>query len=653
MLSNNNITANTVTGNIPQPNTPQPNSSSISSSASNSPHGVSGSPQTGGATPYGLDKGQVVKGEVIDLKNNEVSVKLEDGQIIKGKLAAEGTDLSIGSKVTFRVEDISSQSLTLKIIPSDSSVYLESTIDKALEAANLSKTDKNKSLVAELLNANMSIDKNTLMNLSKQILQFPGSSIKALVFLNRNNLPVNSTNTAFMDSFLNSDGKVLSELTSLSETINSVLQGGGDTTAKYKLLSVLLPSLSVTENTEGSQTASMLSGILNTEERSALYESIKNSSFYAFGSQDMEGILTGTVSLPETLNLLNGNSGLLTGSRLSPDISALPPGESGSPLAEGLQSKLSDLEPAIIQKLLAAAEDAVKETLNIPDNTGKVLTPEERLQFLNLLKDNLPGNALPDSITHGLVQGNISSEELLTVLKPFLSEASGLPESNTEKIISSKEFNRLLSSSLLSQWSLSPEDLAKPSSISTHYESLLKQLNDIRELAENTSFKDMPALQSQASHVTDTVNFMNTLNQLFTYLQLPVKLKNQYSDSELHIYSNKKSELDIMEGVRVVLHLKMDHLGPVDVAVELKQNQLKNSFYLENKNVMELLSSHMEVLEEKLKSKGYQVKTEFYDRKKEESSPAGLMKEQLLSSLNRNPSIHPMEKKRYHFDIRA
>lgn len=583
----------------------------------------------------------------MNLKNNEVTVKLEDGQVIKGRLAADVNDLSIGSKVTFRVEDASSQSLILKIIPSDSSVYLESTIDKALEAANLSKSDRNKSMVAELLNAGMSIDKNTLNTLSKQMLGFPDSSLKTLIFLNQSGLPVNNTNVSFMESFLNSDGKVLAELTSLSESITGALTDSEDTASKYKLLSILLPSETLPEESAGKDIP-LLSSVLNEEERNALVQNLQSSQAYTVTPKDSMSILTGSMSIPELFHFLGDNSGLLKDTGLS----SLTLGEEARLLPGTLQSRLTELDPDITNKLLVSMDNATEGTESTPDSIGKVLTKEERLAFLSLLKESFPTGTLPDTITHGLTQGNITAGELLSNLKPFLAEASALTEKNAEKIISSKEFNKLLSASLLSQWSISPEEFAKPAGVSSHYENLLTQLNEIRELMENSPLKEASALQSQTAHITDTVNFMNTLNHLFAYLQLPVKLKSQYADSELYVYSNKKSELDITQGVRVVLHLKMDNLGPVDVAIELKQNQLKNSFYLENKEVKALLSSHMETLETRLKEKGYQVKTEFYNRAKESNSPAAMIKEHLLST-SHGPSVRSIEKKRYHFDIRA
>lgn len=648
MLSNNNLTntisnnnlANNVTSSTAS-QTGSPQSNSVSSSALHPSRGVSSSPQASGSSPYGLEKGQVVRGEIIDLKNNEVSVKMEDGQVIRGRLAATGYDLSIGNKVTLRVEDSSSQSLTLKLLPGDSSAYTEATVDKALEAANLSKTDRNKSMVAELLNARMSIDKSTLANLARQLVQFPGSSVRTLVFLNQNSLPVNSTNVEFMESFFKSSGKVLSELTALSDSIGGIFLTGDDTAVKYKLLSILFPGAGPGEESLNGQTSG-----------AAAAKNELNTLNLQNGPQNIENALTDSAAPSNVLNLPGGASspGGMEPFSVHTGLMGISPGEGSSLPAEAIQNNLPALPPDIAGNLpVLEGSNAFTGAAPAPDGVSSLLNPEERLQFLALLRENLPGDALPDSVSRGIREGDISASELLSRLSSFLSEKSDLPGSSAEKILSSQGFSRLLSSSLLSEWSLTPEDLAKPSSVSGHFESLLKQLKDIRELAENTPFRESPALQNQAAHVTDTLNFMNTLNHLFTYLQLPVKLKNQYADSELYVYSNKKSELDITEGVKVVLHLKMEHLGPVDVAVELRQNRLKNSFYLENGEVRELLASHMEALETRLESRGYQVRTEYYNREKG-NTPADTVKDQLLSQ---SSPLQQGEKKRYHFDKRA
>lgn len=626
-----------------------------SPASSQGSHNVSSGDGKGSSTAYGLEKGNVIKGEVIDLKNNEVTVKLADGQVLKAKLQADNSTLSIGSKVTFRVEDATSQSLTLKIIPESSASYLSATIDKALEAANLGKTIRNRSLVSELLTARMSIDKNTLNLFAKQLAQFPDVSVKTLLFLQRYQLPINGASVELAEGFLHSDGKMIENLSTLSGSINQFLSSSGDINAKQELLRILLGPASQTpgvaealakENLlQGNPIASNAAGIqehiqtgniaantgnilfsdlLNLSERTELAESLKTLPANLISPEVINSVLNGTIDTPHATEL----------AKLLKDYSLLDPLNVKQPAAD------------IMDKLL---------TFSASDNNAllKELFPaQDRGNLLIMIKNLLGTDNLPVSISNGITDGNISARDLLTFLAPSLTEEMDtLPAGSSEKLLSSKEFHTLLNSKLLSDWTLTPEDLNKPSPLSSHYESLLKQLSEINSLAERGMFHEMPSLTAQLSHMTDTVQYMNMFQNMFSFLQLPVKLKNQFTDSELYVYSNKKSELDITKGVKIVLHLNMEHLGPLDVSVELTSNYLKNTFYLENKEVLHLLSTHMEVLEKKLSTKGYQVSTEFYDRAKSPSPSEDILSGNLHS--NTETSEENSQEKRYHFDIRA
>ncbi|WOO35629.1 flagellar hook-length control protein FliK [Anaerocolumna sp. AGMB13020] len=617
-------------------------------------HNISSGDNKGSSTAYGLEKGNVIKGEVIDLKNNEVTVKLADGQVLKAKLQADNSTLSIGSKVTFRVEDATSQSLTLKIIPESSASYLSSTIDKALEAANLGKTIRNRRLVSELLNARMSIDKNTLNLFAKQLAQFPDVSVKTLLFLQRYQLPVNGASIEIAEGFLHSDGKMIENLSTLSDNINQFLGSSSNVSAKQELLQILLGADTQTplsaeipakENllqgipiasTAGTQeqmqagniaanTGNILfSELLNLSERTELAESLKTLPTNLISPEVINNVLNGTLDTVQATELTN----------ILKAYSLLDPLEVKQPASD------------IMDKLLSISASDNKTLLK------ELLPAQDRGNLLIMLTNLLGSDNLPSSINNGVMDGSISARDLLSFLTPSLTEELvSQPAESSEKLLSSKEFHALLNSKLLSDWTLTPEDLNKPSPLSSHYESLLKQLNELNSIAEQGMFHEMPSLTTQLSHMTDTVQYMNMFQNMFSFLQLPVKLKNQFTDSELYVYSNKKSELDITKGVKIVLHLNMEHLGPLDVSVELTSNHLKNTFYLEDKDVLHLLSTHMEALEKKLSTKGYQVSTEFYDRASTPSPSEDILSGNLYSS--GETSAENSQEKRYHFDIRA
>lgn len=635
---------NAISGSIPSGTSSAQVTSQSAGNVSNTSTGT-----YSGSTAYGLEKGQVIKGEIVDLKNNEVSIRLSDGQILKGKLTADVNNLSIGSRVSFRVENASSQNLTLKILPEGSSSYMESTIDAALDAASLSKLPKNRNLVAELLSSRMSIDKNNLIFFAKQMTQFPEASIKSLIFLNQNNLPVNKISIELAEGFLSSNGKMMDNLAVLADTISKLPFAENGQDNNQALLRLLLEDKSALKNTfvpeaqiNSSDSVSVntaaiqnplqmqpfnysqelpIGSLLSAEERTLLADSLNALSPAALESSQLEELLTGTLS--------------------------------AASLSEAAkQLKEYTMNPAVwnlADKIISAADVQESSTSELKE----LLPPESRITLLKLVQA-LP-DSFPGSFTDAIVKGNISVSDFLGQISTQLSPAADTAEEHTaalQKLTSSKEFQSLLNSKLLSDWSITPEDLAKPDAVKNHYENLLRQLTDIKNLAESTTFTGAQALQTQLAHVTDSVQYMNMFQHMFSYLQLPVKLKNQYAESELHVYSNKKSNLDIEEGIRVVLHLKMDNLGPVDIAIDLTHSQLKNTFYLENKEALELLSSHMGTLEEKLTGKGYQVSTEFVNKGKS-SEPAGKILPDSSLRTEENAPAPSSRGKRYHFDIRA
>ena len=101
-----------------------------------------------------LSVGQVLKGEVTDLRNNEIVVTLDDNTKVAARLE-NGLSLSIGDTAAFRVKDISISHIILEAIPKSELAVANSTINKALDEAGLPKNEKNILVVRELMNQGM------------------------------------------------------------------------------------------------------------------------------------------------------------------------------------------------------------------------------------------------------------------------------------------------------------------------------------------------------------------------------------------------------------------------------------------------------------------------------------------------------------------
>jgi hypothetical protein len=620
--------------------------SRISSPAS--PSSVSNSSYPLNATA-GLEKGQIIQGEVVDLRSNEVSVKLEDGRILTGKLE-EGNQLSIGENVTFRVEEVSLKSLSLKILSESQITLTDTTIDKALEAAGLGKNIRNRSVVRSLLNQQMPIDKNTIGLLIKQSLAFKDTSIDTLVFMNKYHISVTKGNIDFLNSLGNSKQNILNHVAELSseipdlfeelsgksyeeiitkgnELLNIILQGSNEAMEDKEAAMTLTSS----DTSSASEVSSMKpdqlplsvdsrqylnDSVLSANERLELarYLEADPSAKLLFSEKLLQEIIDGTANRKAVAELLK---------------EAFPSGSFNN-----INDLMNEKIQSSIQHVLSFYE-ALQN--NNPVNFIKeCLTETDRIHLLQNLEDF----SLPKEVKDQIQSGSISTSELLKWIQNKLGTAS---ESSVRRLFSSKEYKTLMREELISKWTLTPRSLTKEGIVDEYYENLAKQLTDIKEFISSSFQSNNENLHGQAGHLQNNISFMNQLNEFFTYFQLPIKLKEQVANSKLFVYTRKKEKRTAEEGISVLLHLDMEHLGPLDIHVDLHNKDLVSRFYINDKDTSNLISSNIPLLEAALEKKGYSLKAEVLIREK------GMNIVEEFTKQEENPSFVP----RYNFDIRA
>ena len=65
--------------------------------------------------------------------------------------------------------------------------------------------------------------------------------------------------------------------------------------------------------------------------------------------------------------------------------------------------------------------------------------------------------------------------------------------------------------------------------------------------------------------IRQNVDYMNQLNQLYSYVQLPMKLTTQNAHSELYVMTRKKRLGEKGGAFTALLHLDMEVLGSMDI----------------------------------------------------------------------------------------
>lgn len=186
---------------------------------------------------------------------------------------------------------------------------------------------------------------------------------------------------------------------------------------------------------------------------------------------------------------------------------------------------------------------------------------------------------------------------------------------------------QVLSQPLLTRWTLSAKDLADPDKVKDFYRQLREDLSVLRSAlrfakekgATDASLERLLSdTESAAGRLQDNLEFMNMLNRIFPYMQLPLRFSEKLTHGELYVYTKKEKLRNEHGSISVLLHLDMEALGPTDIYLSLAGNRLTSRFYLNDTSLETLFTEHLPELKETLALKGFAVNFELIGRKQEE-----------------------------------
>ena len=429
--------------------------------------------------------------------------------------------------------------------------------EAALKTANIAVNDKNLQMVAKLIENGMSIDKNSLTVFNRQVLQHPQVNIDSLIRLHQLGIEVNDGNLTQLEHYQNLEYK-------LSEGVREVV---GDIGKLYT---------AIIEDAEGTGQSTALIKAGDFMERII--------SFLVEGSND---------SVREKLTFLQNP--VKEKSFLS--------GENREALQNG----------GVLEKANGVAEVVGQEKMSGSNHTTELLTFMRRLEGLS--EEQLVRNIQKD-LKQGEMDVNILKELLFSdqgIGKRFLLESK-------DKIYRSEEFNTFLKDTLQNEWSLTPEELTEDGKVKEFYQKLLQRGEQLSRLMEHVSTQNQTSTGNSLQNIRENVEFINQMNQMFQYVQLPLKLSGSQAQGELYVYTNKRNLAKKDGMLTAILHLDMEYLGNVDVNITLDTNteQVTTRFYMEEETVT-LLEEHMEELTERLMKKGYQSQAYFEKRESEKT----------------------------------
>lgn len=222
---------------------------------------------------------------------------------------------------------------------------------------------------------------------------------------------------------------------------------------------------------------------------------------------------------------------------------------------------------------------------------------------------------LSETVRQQLAEAGLSEEQIRQAVKPqkttgqFLAQLTQMlqqapDQEAVSRFMKSGSYLQLLEKGIQEEWTLDPKTMKEPQEIDRLYQKLFEQSEKLSEQLKQFGGNGS-SYQEQSGNMRENLQFMQQLNQQFVYAQLPMRMNEQDANSELYVYANRKKLQQGKDGVKVLLHLDMPHLGSTDILVRLKDKKLHADFTMADETAVSLVADNMEELAQKLTKKGY------------------------------------------------
>ncbi len=558
-----------------------------------------------------LVPGTTIQGEIIAKNGNEVQIRIDKDTVLQARLEQD-VNVEEGQNIRFQVKN---NGTTLTLSPLLTNTAQADNVYKALQMAGLPINESTVAMTDEMMKLGMSIDSRSLQNMFKDVVTHTDASATDVVFLHKMDMPLTESNLRQIQNYTELQHEVVKGMQDVTDALQGLINGtgGADIAAGAD---VAVGATGVDADTL-TQYQNLVKELIS-DTLMGMFPDGAGAAGDVTGGNPAGGI-TGAALAGETL------AGGITGD-------ALAAGITGADLAgEALADAPLSGNAALIKGVLQDA--AFSELLN-----NGLFTEEEAAGFLK----EASGLLTEKGIT---LSGNTTQEmmkALLDITAGNTQEAESL-----QRLFSGKVWKNLLESTVKTQWSLTPETLPKEGEVGKVYEKIIKSLHTLNETLQQSGTANT-ALQESITNLSENIDFMNQLNQMYTYVQLPLKMQNGEKNGELYVFTNKRSLAEKDGEVSALLHLTMEHLGPLDVYVKMNQGKVSTEFTVEKEETLLFLEKNMSILTDRLQKRGYDISCKM-KVKDEAGEPENPVERLLMEKQNGTLSVHAQ----YAFDVRA
>ena len=582
-----------------------------------------------------LEKGQIIRGLVTDIRENQVTLKLYDKTTLIASYP-DNSELNMGEIATFKVTECTNESITLKHLLPSSLNREDMVVHKALEEADLPKTERNLSLVKCLLDNQLSINKSSIMSLLQEASLHQDVNVETLILMHKHNIPITDENALQMEHYLNHEHRLLTEIDSIGLELTNTMENmakANDFTSLAAFSKVTTTYVTMNADAQGNPLL-QISG-------DAAMELVDLLEPYQIDDSLKVQILNQSASVSDVMHAIAES--ITTASQHDAARTAeIQAAMEANPESSSEELPQMNEVDAFRNPIIYDVVDQFNQFQRDTNHLASILSTTDR----NSLLASLEGLGLSPAEQSAIQSGEISANDFLQLINRLLQHASDpATRHQLTGLLGSDEYKDIFQAALTDKFTMTPDQLLKEGEPQKHYEEMYDNLKLLQTISSSgIAEKYSETLNHQTNGMKSNIDFMQTLNQMFSYIQLPMKFKNQNVHTDLYVYTNKKKLKQDPNNVNVLLHLDMDHLGPLDINITLTGGKsLNTKFYCNDPETQQVIKENILKLDQVISAKGFQYSNEILMRERDIDLVKDIMEQEV-----KMPSI-----KRYSFDIRA
>lgn len=606
-----------------------------------------------------MSRGMIFEGTVSSVHGNQVKLALSNGQQILARLAGKFS-FEQGQSVFFQVKNNDGGTIEIKPYTVDGE-GANLTLMDALKAAGLPVDGNNLSMVNKMMEEQMSIDKVSLNQMYQLVQDNKDINVTTLVELKRLGIDINPVNAAQFENYSNDKQAITIAMDSLIDELPNALSA--ENLSMYKLvtqardvLNIVTDGLSenVIISNEGydlkqyeaimsdNQSAPIAKKHFNIAE---LFESLNSVSGESQGIQIMQK-LNNFLKIDNML--MQGNESVAPNESIASNEPVL--------LNESVSSNESVIsnEPVLLNESVASNEQVKLQ--EAPEKTDTAIINKKVETAANTIGCILSDNQIEElneqvkKLLPDLQENNISLYSKDSSVVGILNDIKNMLENTPANanalrhLFSGNAFRIMLREALEQQWMIKPGDLEKnPKKLDGLYDKIEKQITNMENILKASGTVNSKA-EALADNIRGNIEFMNQINEAYTYVQVPLRMNEKNASGQLYVYTNKKSMSDPDKELSAFLHLDLEHLGGTDVSIKMLHKKVTTNFYLDSDESYALVKQFLPVLEKRLQDKGYNCELNVNSDSKQMNFVDGFLKKDLPPT----GQVH-----RYSFDMRA